>query len=80
MLRLRVRDDGVGLEPGILVQGYREGHWGLPGMQERASALHAKLDIWSEVNRGTEIELTIPGNIAYAADRRRSRGKIQQHD
>jgi signal transduction histidine kinase len=80
MLRLRVRDDGAGLEPGILVQGYREGHWGLPGMQERASALHAKLDIWSEVNRGTEIELTIPGNIAYAADRRRSRGKIQQHD
>ena len=40
-------------------------------MQERALALHAKLDIWSEVNRGTEIELTIPGSTAYAADRRR---------
>jgi signal transduction histidine kinase/ligand-binding sensor domain-containing protein len=80
MLRLRVRDDGVGLEPGILVQGYREGHWGLPGMQERASVLHAKLDIWSEVNRGTEIELTIPGNIAYAADRRRSRVRFRRHD
>jgi signal transduction histidine kinase len=71
LLRLRVRDDGVGLDPRILAAGRREGHWGVPGMQERALALHATLDIWSEVNRGTEIELTIPGSTAYAADRRR---------
>jgi signal transduction histidine kinase/ligand-binding sensor domain-containing protein len=71
LLRLRVRDDGVGLDPLILAAGRREGHWGVPGMQERALALRATLDIWSEVNRGTEIELTIPGSTAYAADRRR---------
>jgi signal transduction histidine kinase len=80
MLRLRVRDDGVGLDPRILATGRREGHWGVPGMQERASALNAKLDIWSDVNRGTEIELTIPGRTAYAMDRRRLQHELRRAD
>jgi signal transduction histidine kinase/ligand-binding sensor domain-containing protein len=64
-LRLRIRDDGVGMGRDILAQRRREGHWGLTGMQERALAMKGSLDIWSEVNRGTEIELTVPGHIVY---------------
>ena len=35
VFRLRVRDDGKGIEPAILAEG-RAGHYGLPGMRERA--------------------------------------------
>lgn len=65
MLRLRVRDDGAGMEPSVLAKGHRENHWGLPSMQERASAIHGRLEIWSELTRGTEIELTVPAGFAY---------------
>jgi signal transduction histidine kinase len=34
-LRMRVRDNGCGIDPQVLAAG-REGHWGLPGMRERA--------------------------------------------
>ena len=66
VLRLRVRDDGIGMDPGILASGGRDGHWGLPGMQERAKAIRGRLDIWSDAARGTEIELVVPASIAYA--------------
>jgi signal transduction histidine kinase len=65
LLRLRVRDDGKGVDPRLLDAG-RDGHWGLPGMRERAQQIGAQLDIWSEVGAGTEVELRIPGSIAYA--------------
>jgi signal transduction histidine kinase len=63
-LRLRVRDDGKGIDPKHLGAG-RDGHWGLPGMRERAQQIGAQLDLWSEVGKGTEVELNIPGSIAY---------------
>jgi signal transduction histidine kinase len=66
LLRLRVRDDGKGVDPKLLDSG-RDGHWGLPGMRERAQQIGAQLDIWSEVGAGTEVELRIPGSIAYEA-------------
>jgi signal transduction histidine kinase/ligand-binding sensor domain-containing protein len=65
ILRLRVRDDGIGMDPAILAKGRREGHWGLQGMQERAKTIRGRLEIWSELSRGTEIELTVPANVAY---------------
>jgi signal transduction histidine kinase len=64
VFRLRVRDDGAGIAPAILEEG-RSGHYGLPGMRERARQLGAKLTIWSGMGAGTEIELSIPGPIAY---------------
>jgi signal transduction histidine kinase len=64
LLRLRIRDNGKGIDPKLLETG-RAGHWGLPGMRERAQQIGAKLDIWSECGRGTEVELSIPGSIAY---------------
>jgi signal transduction histidine kinase len=63
---LRVRDDGIGMDPKFLARGGRERHWGLPGMRERATVIGGRLEIWSELSRGTEVELTLPAIIAYA--------------
>jgi signal transduction histidine kinase len=64
LLRLRIRDDGKGIDPKLLDAG-RDGHWGLPGMRERAQEIGAQLEMWSEVGAGTEVELRIPSSIAY---------------
>jgi signal transduction histidine kinase/ligand-binding sensor domain-containing protein len=64
-LRLRFRDDGKGIDPRVVERGGRSGHWGLPGMHERAKRIGAQLEVWSEVAAGTEVELSIPGSIAY---------------
>jgi signal transduction histidine kinase len=60
-----VRDDGIGLDPAVLENGYRKGHWGLPGMRERALEFGGELEVWSQRNAGTEIELRIDARIAY---------------
>jgi signal transduction histidine kinase len=70
--RLRVRDDGKGLDPAVLSRQGSEGHYGLPGMRERATIMAAKLTLWSEVDAGTEVELLIPADAAYATSRRSS--------
>jgi PAS domain S-box-containing protein len=65
-VRLRVRDDGKGIDPKVLGAGARAGHHGLPGLHERAQLAGGKLSVWSELGSGTEIELTIPSALAYA--------------
>jgi signal transduction histidine kinase/ligand-binding sensor domain-containing protein len=64
-LVLRFRDDGKGIDPQVLELGGRSGHWGLTGIRERATHIRARLEIRSEVEAGTEIELSIPGDVAY---------------
>jgi signal transduction histidine kinase len=64
-LRLSIRDDGIGIDPEILSKGSRDGHWGLTGMRERAGRLHARIDIWSKPGAGTEVELSVPAQIAF---------------
>ena len=65
-LRLRVRDDGRGIDQNVLAGGGRAGHYGLPCMHERATLVGGKLAIWSERDSGTEAELTIPASVGYA--------------
>jgi signal transduction histidine kinase/streptogramin lyase len=65
-LRLRIRDDGKGIDRHILEEGARAGHWGLPGIRERAKRIGGQFDIWSEAGAGTEIQLTVPASRAYA--------------
>jgi len=65
-LRLRVRDDGKGIDPKVLKDEGRAGHFGLHGMRERAKVVGGQLDVWSELDTGTEVELTISASIAYA--------------
>jgi signal transduction histidine kinase len=69
--RLRVRDDGKGIDSDVLSHDGREGHYGLRGMKERAALVSGKLTIWSEADGGTEIELIIPGSRAYTKPTRR---------
>jgi ligand-binding sensor domain-containing protein/signal transduction histidine kinase len=64
--RLRVRDDGRGIDPAIIEEG-RPDHWGLRGMRERAQRIGAQLNLWSRSETGTEVELTVPGATAYQA-------------
>ena len=51
--RILVRDNGCGTDPLVLRAG-REGHWGLPGMRERAERIGARLRLWSRADSGTE--------------------------
>jgi len=69
LFRLRIRDDGKGIDLKVLQQGERARHWGLPGIRERAKQIGAQLDFWSEAGAGTEVELTIPASVAYANPR-----------
>jgi signal transduction histidine kinase/ligand-binding sensor domain-containing protein len=62
---LRIRDNGTGIDKQT-ASGGRLGHWGLQGMRERANLTGGKLSIWSRPGAGTEVELLIPGKLAYA--------------
>jgi signal transduction histidine kinase len=70
--RLRVRDDGKGIEPALLTAEGRAGHFGLHGMRERAKLMGGKLTVWTAAESGTEIEFILPAARAYAASPRRS--------
>jgi signal transduction histidine kinase len=70
--RLRVRDDGRGIDPEILAAGGRSDHWGLQGMRERAEKIGGQLRFWSRPETGTEIELIVPGATAYQGSSRRA--------
>jgi signal transduction histidine kinase len=63
-LRVRVRDDGKGIDSKLLSDNGREGHFGWRGMRERAKLVGGKLTVWSELDSGTEVELSIPANRA----------------
>src|SRR5262249_25790682 len=68
-LAVRVSDDGKGIDAAI--SGHeRPGHFGLPGMRERAEVIGGSLDVWSETSIGTEVDLTIPAAAAYASSRK----------
>jgi signal transduction histidine kinase len=62
-LKLRVRDNGKGLDPDIAARG-KSGHFGLIGMYERASRVRGRLTI-SSPGLGTEVELVVPRQIAF---------------
>jgi len=63
-LTLRVTDDGVGIDPTVLDQG-KNGHYGLPGMRERAARIAGKLSITSSKDFGTDVKLVVPGRIIF---------------
>jgi signal transduction histidine kinase len=63
---MKVRDNGCGVDPRVLETG-REGHWGLAGMRERAAKIGGLLKIANSAT-GTEIELSLPSDVAMLAD------------
>src|SRR6266705_3441482 len=71
-LRILIRDDGGGIDPQVLRSG-RDGHWGLSGMKERTERIGGRLRVLSRAVAGTEVELFVPGQIAFkvpSSDRR----------
>jgi signal transduction histidine kinase len=66
--QVRVRDDGQGIDSAGL-DAQRRGHFGLAGMRERAELIGGRLEVWTEVGVGTEVDLTIPTAAAYATPR-----------
>jgi signal transduction histidine kinase len=75
-MRLRIRDDGKGIEPATLEDGGRPGHWGLRGIRERAQRIGSRLNFWSEAGAGTEVELRVPAAMAYKKERRGHRFRL----
>jgi signal transduction histidine kinase len=63
-LHLLVRDDGRGIDPQVVRSG-SDGHWGIAGMRERAHRIGATLKIRSRADAGTEVELRVPGSVAF---------------
>ena len=59
-LGLRIRDDGKGLDQAVKEAGQRSGHFGLPGMRERADKIGATLKVWSQTGAGTEVDVQVP--------------------
>ncbi|WP_047496989.1 sensor histidine kinase [Terriglobus sp. TAA 43] len=57
-LRARIGDNGKGIDPSVMTH-HKDGHWGLIGMKERAKLVGGTLEVWSQLNVGTEIELTV---------------------
>lgn len=64
-LSLRIEDDGVGFDvpthPFLLAQ---QGHFGLLGMHERTQAHGGRLQVQSDVGKGTTIEVRLPYLVA----------------
>jgi signal transduction histidine kinase/ligand-binding sensor domain-containing protein len=67
--RLRVRDNGKGIDAHAFNGDRPAGHWGLSGMRERAELVGGKLDVWSKFGSGTEVELAVPASVAYRTSR-----------
>jgi len=63
-LQMRVRDNGIGIDPQVLCEG-RAGHFGFAGMRERATRIGAVLNISSSLDGGTEVQLSIPKGLAF---------------
>jgi signal transduction histidine kinase len=63
--RMRVHDDGKGIDRTVLCGQALEGHYGLQGMRERATRIGGQLTVGGQADSGTEVELRVPAATAY---------------
>jgi signal transduction histidine kinase len=62
---VRIRDDGVGLEPGTtLERSEMTGHLGLAGMRERITAVGGRVDVTGDAGAGLRIEIHLPREVS----------------
>jgi signal transduction histidine kinase/ligand-binding sensor domain-containing protein len=64
-VKLLIRDNGVGIDQRLLIEGKKAGHWGLPGMRERVARLNGNIRFESRQAMGTTVEVKIPAYRAY---------------
>jgi signal transduction histidine kinase/ligand-binding sensor domain-containing protein len=65
VLEICVEDNGVGIDPAVYASGSRPGHWGLPGIRERAQKLEAHLEIDKSALGGARVCLRVPSKKVY---------------
>jgi len=65
-LRVVIRDNGKGFDSQLL-RPTQSSHLGLQGMRKRAREIGAQFRIWSRPGAGTEIEISIDGDLVDAA-------------
>jgi len=65
-LAIEIRDDGIGIDPDMLEQGYRPGHFGLVGMRERAERIGGVFSMDSRPGMGCAVTIAVPGRLAFA--------------
>jgi signal transduction histidine kinase len=64
-------DNGRGFDAEALhASPTNNGHWGLRGMWERAERIGGKLAFTSAPDKGTAVQITMPGRLAYVRTRR----------
>ncbi|MBA16358.1 MAG: hypothetical protein CMN73_08375 [Sphingomonas sp.] len=78
---VRVRDNGIGIDPDVLRAGGRTGHFGFAGMRERARGVGGELAIEAAPGGGTDVTFAVPAALAYrSADAPRRRFRIRRRD
>jgi signal transduction histidine kinase len=63
-LRVVIRSNGGSNEPQVLRSG-RDDLYGVSGMRRRAQGIGARLRVRSRADIGTEVELSVPGHVAF---------------
>jgi len=73
-LIVTIRDDGCVIDPQVL-RSDKDDHCGLSGIRERAQGIGARLKVRSGSGMGTEVQLSIPGDVAFEGQPSRSLSK-----
>lgn len=76
--RLRVRDDGIGIDARIVGGAECPEHRGLAVMRERTLQVGAELSIWGRDGLGTEVELQVRSAIAYETGQKTLLSKLRR--
>ncbi|MPT16602.1 MAG: histidine kinase [Pseudomonas sp.] len=73
---LLVTDDGRGIRADQLDSSKALDHWGLQGMHERAAKMSATLDIHGVHGSGSQVHLTLAGELAYRCEEPPARRRL----
>jgi signal transduction histidine kinase/ligand-binding sensor domain-containing protein len=61
-IRIVISDDGKGIDPKVLAEGGKPGHWGLCGIRERMNRIGGTCHIASDGHAGTTVTLIVDGS------------------
>ncbi|GLQ51865.1 histidine kinase [Dyella flava] len=64
-IRVQISDNGNGIDPQVIVDGGRGGHWGLRGIRERMERIGGQCRFISDSHRGTTVILFVDASRAY---------------
>src|SRR5262249_8247051 len=65
---LEVRDNGRGMSPNAVAEAHNRGHFGLDGMQNRASVMGGRCEVRPRPGGGTVVALDVPMCAPNAED------------